>query len=429
MRWPLALLFGLAFTVASAHARASAVASTVDFGAKCVGAGFDDTSAFQAAIDTGLTVYAPTLGGACNITHELIIKTAGQLFHGDGRGRTKIVVQPSFVGRGVFVFGNEQLGPIMRDFAVFFQQPDTGVYENLHSYPPAFATGRSSRFEIEHVGCFVATECIDMTSGSSGSTISDFQFSAFDKGIDIDNAFDTVRIIDPHWWPFALTKAQERLFFSPSTSRAVAINVGRADDMKIRGGLFIGGLALHARASHGAGPNINIDSTDFDTFSGILLEDGNLEIAAAMFTLGDVSSIAIKQSGGALTVASSFFFIAAALRQPALDVSGGSLTITGSRFNSNNADVITLSERGVASVVLNANRFERRPSESYKNPTILLSGGRTIVIGNCATDKGDGTGVFIAINNDNPFNRIIGNASPGWPSYTAGKSKGIYLFN
>lgn len=52
---------------------ASGPVSTADTGARCIGTGFDDTAAFQAAIDTGRTVYAPALNGSCNITRPQLV--------------------------------------------------------------------------------------------------------------------------------------------------------------------------------------------------------------------------------------------------------------------------------------------------------------------------------------------------------------------
>ena len=66
---------------------------------------------------------------------------------------------------------------------------------------------------MEHMGCYLATVCVDMKGNSGGAMVDDLQFSAFEVGIDIDGSLDTVRITDPHWWPFFLSSQQQKLFF------------------------------------------------------------------------------------------------------------------------------------------------------------------------------------------------------------------------
>ncbi len=183
-------------------AAAAGPVSTAATGARCIGPAYDDTAAFQAAIDTGHTVYAPALGGQCHITRPLVMKTPGQIFHGDGRARTKIAIQPGFAGAGVFVAKTGEPGPVWRDFSVSFVQPDTDDRAKLTRYPPAFSVPDTPRFEMEHMGCYVATTCVDMKGNSGGATIADLQMSAFEVGIDIDGSLDTVRLLSIHGWPF-----------------------------------------------------------------------------------------------------------------------------------------------------------------------------------------------------------------------------------
>ena len=78
------------------------------------------------------------MGGRCHITRPLVMKTPGQIFHGDGRARTKIAIQPGFAGAGVFVAKTGEPGPVWRDFSVSFVQPDTDDRARLTRYPPAF---------------------------------------------------------------------------------------------------------------------------------------------------------------------------------------------------------------------------------------------------------------------------------------------------
>ena len=438
-----ALLAALIATLGSAPARAlmatpsspdvaaaAGPVSTAALGARCIGPAFDDTAAFQAAIDTGHTVYAPALGGQCHITHALVMRTPGQIFYGDGRARTKIMINPGFAGEGVFVAKTGEPGPVWRDVSVSFAQADTDDRAKLTRYPPAFFVPDTPRFEMEHLGCYVATRCVDMKGNSGGATISDLQMSAFEVGIDIDGSLDTVRVIDPHWWPFGLSNGQQTIFMDQGPRRPIALNVGRMDDLIVRGGLFLGGLAIHLFQGK-SGPTFGtINGTDFDSASGIEIEAGFLQIAAADFTLSLAGAQAVAQEGGAVTISSSMVFIGAKLVKPALALSAGILSVTGTQFQGNGFDINLIGQSGAQSVLtLTGNIFCRAPGMLYKRATIDLAEGRTIALGNYATDKGAGAGTFLRVGKDDAFNKIVGNSSPGWLNVLPRQRQGTYLFD
>ena len=411
-------------------AAAAGPVSTAALGARCIGPAFDDTAAFQAAIDTGHTVYAPALGGQCHITHALVMRTPGQIFHGDGRARTKIAIDPGFTGEGVFVAKTGEPGPVWRDFSVSFAQPDTDERAKLTRYPPAFSALNTPRFEMEHLGCYVATMCVDMKGNSGGATIADLQMSAFEVGIDIDGSLDTVRVIDPHWWPFSLSQGQQTIFMDQGSHRCIALNVGRIDDLVVRGGLFLGGLAIHVFQGKSGSAFGTIDGTDFDSTSGIAAEAGFLQIAAVAFTLGTKGAQAIVTTGGEVTIASSMVFVGAPLKAPAVELNGGSLSIMGSQLHGNGFDVSTIAQiSSQSTLVLTGNIFSRTPGVPYAHPTIDLVDGRMIANGNFATDKGAGIGTFLHVTKDDAFNRIVGNSSPGWANTLPRQRQGTYLFD
>ncbi len=135
-------------------------------------------------------------------------------------------------------------------------------------------------------------------------------------------------------------------------------------------------------------------------------------------------------SGGSMTIASALFFVGTAERKPVLSVSGGTLALSGSIFNTNPFDVTSIEESGhETTIALTGNQFQRTPNTPYTKPTLLFRDGRTTAIGNIASDKGTGAGAFMRIENDNPFNRMIGNVSPGWPPIAPSRRLGTYLFN
>ena len=268
-----------------AAAAAAGPVSTAAYGARCIGAAHDDTAAFQAAIDTGRTVYAPAMGGRCHITRPLVMKTPGQIFGGDGRARTKIVIEPGFSGQGVFVAQTGEPGPVWRDFSVSFVQPDVDDRAKLTRYSPAFYAVSTPRFEMEHMGCYVATTCVDMKGNSGGATIADLQMSAFEVGIDIDGSLDTVRVTDPHWWPFGLSKAQQTIFYDQGAKRAIGMRLGRLDDFVLKGGLFLGGVAIEETERDGPSLSGSIANTTFDSGAGIIMRGGTLQVSSSQFVL------------------------------------------------------------------------------------------------------------------------------------------------
>ncbi len=408
-------------------AAAAGPVSTAATGARCIGPAFDDTAAFQAAIDTGHTVYAPALGGQCHITRPLVMKTPGQIFHGDGRARTKIAIQPGFAGAGVFVAKTGEPGPVWRDFSVQFLQPDTDDRAKLTRYPPAFSVPDTPRFEMEHLGCYVATTCVDMKGNSGGATIADLQMSAFEVGIDIDGSLDTVRITDPHWWPFSLTPQLQTIFYKQDRP-ATAISAGRVDGLSLCDGLFLGGRAIHIyRGKDGAGFG-TIVGTSFDSFAGIDIEDGTLNLSADLFSAAVPGSYAIRMSGGLVAVGSSHFALGGSTASALIQVISGNLAISNSLFDANGIDATIISQRS-GLLRLSANNFVQKPNQSYDKPIIKLDGGRVVAEGNTMSDKGSGAGIFIEMKHDDPFNRVIGNASPGWPVYVPKTMHGTYMFN
>ena len=112
-----------------------------------------------------------------------------QLIYGDGRLATHIRSgDPHGFKRGMFVAATGEPGPIFRDFGIFYNQPDTSDPKALITYPPAFVMDKTPRFRMEHMGCYVATVCIEAKENAGGSILQDVQMTAFRTGIDIDDA-------------------------------------------------------------------------------------------------------------------------------------------------------------------------------------------------------------------------------------------------
>lgn len=367
------------FVTSDAVGEASGPVSTASMGARCAGGTFDDTAAFQAALNTGRTVYAPALGGECHITRALVMKTSGQIFHGDGRARTKIVVGTDFTGQGVFVAKTNEPGPIWRDFSIIFIQPDTTNRAKLNQYPPAFMLRQTPRFEIEHVGCYVASTCIDMRGNAGGATIADMQMSAFQVGIEIDGSLDTVRISDLHWYPFGLTSSQRQLF-AGLMGCPVGLRVGRMDNIIIRGGLFGGCKGIEFQKTPNGFASGSISDSDFDTYSGLSLDSGVILVSNCHFALGTPSAQAITSTGGILSVSASFFLVAADLQQPVIENSGSvdfTLSNSTALFGGRDA-TFYLQKGGIGTLDNNSILSDNGASK----PLVVFSGGELSLVSN-----------------------------------------------
>ena len=404
--------------------RVSGWASTAAFGARCIGPAFDDTGAFQLAIDTGRTVYAPALSGRCHISHPLIFRTPGQIIIGDGRARTQLLVEPGFTGAGVLVAATGEPGPEWRDFSVRFEQPYVPELAKLVRYPPAFMTRGTPRFQIKDVGCYLATTCIDMTGNTGGATVSDFQMSAFEAGIDIDGAEDTVRLISIHAWPFGAAGPKQ---MAQILAGVKWLRVGRVDDLKIVGGMFLGGVAVDFRASSQGAATGSITNTDFDSnHRAIVMSAGNISVAGGYFASGGLASQQVVLTGGTLGIYGATIGCSSTgtTPLPAIEVAGQAafLTILGApSFSCGMADRPMMTVQS-GNVVFSDNTVAPSPNVAYRYPKIELLGrsSRLTAIGNRIGDKGVGDGIFFSIAADN-FNRVLGNAAPGWRSTLKGK--------
>lgn len=399
--------------------------NAADFGALCNGV-HDDTASIQAAANTGAQVILPA--GTCIVTNGITIPSAGQIIKGQGHLSTIIQVPATFnlSALGVFIATAGQEGPIFRDFQIAFVQPDTNVRANLVAYPPAFYMRTSFRFRIEHVRIIEAMTGIDLAGGtnSGGATMDDVEISAFNIGINIDGAQDSIRISKLHFWPFNLTTNQTSIFYDGNVT---GIQSGRADDLHISDGLFIASGAAIKLIQTASGTTFgDITTTDFDTYGGLVVQAGQIAVSSSFFSVGSVKQ-AILQTGGFVKCSSCEFEAAGVPTTPLVQISGsasGYLEISNSMFRiSGDESAVNVSATsGANTLILMGNQFLAPQATSPSNPIIACaSGGRLTAIGNRASDKGSGTGNFISVIADENHN-IIGNSAVGWgyahPTFT-----------
>lgn len=397
------------------------------FGARCRDKGFDDTAAIQAAFATGRHVQFSGLGTQCTVTRALVLDTPGQLIAGEDRERTRLLIGPGFSGAGVLVFRSGEPGPIVRDLAISFEQPADDASTSLaamRTYPPAILARTTPRFELDHLGCYAATTCVDMTGNSGGATISDLQMSAFRTGIEIDGSLDTVRLLEVHAWPFHVTPRQSTLMLDNVTW----VKVAKVDDFKVVGGLFLGGkTGFEFSASRGGTATGSLTNVDFDgEHHGIVMSAGNISVHGGYFAGGATGSQDVAMTGGTLGIYGATIGCSntpAAANIATISVNGvqAILSVVGSPSMICAGMLSPILAVSAGTVVFSDNMIIVEPHVAYSRPRVDITGAsRITAIGNRMSDKGAGEGTFIAIERDN-FNRVIGNVAPGWTNKLAGK--------
>ena len=420
-----------------------------DYGA--VGNGvFDDTAAIQQAISTGQHVYIPT--GRYLINDALVIRQPGQMISGDGRNASILLVNSTFnmSAQGAIVFACGEAGPQIKDFSIEFKQPDTTDRNALTQYPVAIYAVNTPRFTIESLKITNAMNGIDMTGNSGGATINLLEMSAYTTGITIDGSLDTVRINQFHYWCFSMTPGQTSIFFSSSK----ALDVGRVDSLVLTEFLNISSLGIDIHRTASGDPWVYISDSGFDTFNGIRMSGGSLQIVNSYITLAGTPTLrAVHQTGGFLQFTNCYF--TSSQSQPLMlmeNMSGGALQIDNCYFNypcgaqfsiggnmDNNSIQVSNcrfqaqtgsfqllgAAPGTNKIHLSNNIIETE-NIKYTHPIVDVMGdNRVYMTGNRVND---GQGTFIHIENDNP-NWVSGNIGEGWSYEFPWAWKGFYSNN
>jgi len=431
-----AILFALLLLNEPNAARASVIDGPVDvtqppYNAKGDGT-TDDTAAINMALGSGHTVYLPATTACYHTTAALLMSIQDQLMYGDGRARSRICVTSSFSG-GVIKFTSGEPGPQLRDLGIIFTQPDSSSRSSMTQYQPAIYAESTPRFKMQRIRISRAWDGIDMTGNSGGAVIDDLEVSAFDKAIWVDGSQDTVRLNQIHVWPFDLTANQTRVFAEANT---VGFYVGRCDDCEINNSVMLSGTGMNFFAGSGKiAPFVLISNTGFDTYNGVTMSDGIIQMTSVYFTLIPSAPVqAIRMTGGSLNV-SSFWALAGPTALPMVQVSGNvSLNMSNGHIQLGNRNTTFLSSqsKGAAGHIgLTNNYFDAYPNVDHSNPLISISGGPGISVlasGNQVRDKGTGAGTFWSIGYDDSH-RIIGNSSIGWNNSFPSAVNGVYQNN
>ena len=420
-----------------------------DYGA--VGDGLvDDSAAIQAALSSGQHVYIPT--GYYLINSPLTFKQAGQMVSGDGRNQTRLIVNPTFdlSVQGVLIFASGEEGPQLEDFGIYFDQPDTSDRNALIQYPVAIYAVNTARFTLTSLKITNAMNGIDMTGNCGGAFINLLEMSAYGTGIHIDGSLDTVRINQFHFWCFGMSPNQINIFFGS----AQALNIGRVDGLMLSEFLNISSLGINMYRSALGDPWVYMSDSGFDTFNGIRMSAGSLQVVNSYITLAGTPALrGVHQTGGILQFTNCYFI--SGQTQPFMlleNMSGGALQIDNCYFNYAGGAQVSLGGNADAnSIQISNSRFQAQSGAfqllgaaagtnkihlsnnvietanvGYASPIVDVYGAnRVYMTGNRVND---GRGNFIHIQNDNP-NWISGNIGYGWTYLLPKNGVGFYSNN
>ncbi len=378
----------------------------------------DATVAIQRAVQTGRCVHLVSAGRELIVSHDIVITKPGQIIYGDGRFATRLRSgDPHGFKRGMFVATTGEPGPIFRDFGVFYNQPETSLPGHLITYPPAFALDATPRFRMEHMGCYLATVCVEARHNSGGAILDDVQLTAFSIGIDVDDALDSVRLENIQWYPFYLTAKLSALFISYQVGHAVGIKLGRVDDFHIVDGLFLGGLALTIgpSATDGVVGFGSVRGCDFDGGYGIAIGAvGSVDIVGNEFTLGVPNATSLSMANGIASIVGNKFLMSGPGRPIA--IGGGMATIAANNFAIGAVDATLLTQGGAQTqVVFNGNVVAADGAREHVFPLVDFRQGDLVATSNIVSPlQGGGTGVAIRVGKEAGATRIDANIMAGW---------------
>jgi hypothetical protein len=217
-------------------------------------------------------------------------------FAGQGSLTTRLVVDKSFPlsVAGVFISNGPHISfaPEWRGFSIEGDQPwgTGGNRSNLIRFPPFFFTQGPCRGVLQDINISgawdgVHVESLAGVSDAGGWSLFACYISAYNVGVNIINSYDTVRIVDCHFWPWVSVPdyepADQYMALDPT---CYAVKINRCDHFVMIGCLTYIGNALYIEG----GTSASIDDCLFDAFSQCTVKSGYVRFTSCYFVLGDV---------------------------------------------------------------------------------------------------------------------------------------------
>ena len=422
------------------------VARAPVFGAFGAGNLASDTTAIQNALNTGNDVVLPYgISGSYYVyTSVLTFKRNNQKIIGVDGGRTTIgcYLPASVSATNPCLNTNSLVNIGFTNIGLYYPgAPDTTNLSALAPYGPLIYAQNSPGLRMDDLILSRAYVDVDMRGNSGGGIFNDVKFSCLFACWQVDGSLDTNTWNNPHGFVYSLTPNQVTVFYTI----AVGWSVGRQDDFRINGGLYIGHLAFDFFNGAGTNPGPafgGITNFDCDTHSCIMGElsyTGDIEGTNITATLADAAEQAFVMQNGSLSLSSPSIAIGASLTNPAVQaIQGGYIAIDGgktqyldnvsvspaARFD---ATALQSGSTGNSGGILQVTGHRiLKPAGTSASPIantmpIVAKYGRLNMMNTVMSDSGtlstsaSTPNQFIYAPNDN-FDRIIGNVSPGWPN-------------
>jgi Pectate lyase superfamily protein len=406
---------------------AGSPASILDYGAKLDGV-TDDTAAWQMALADRRLIHFPE--GRSRITNKLSFPTVdshGVAIVGAGRHKSLFIIDTGFNMAATSII---QLGDVfqgVKNVGFLLFQPSATLRSSVRQYPWVIDLNGHARAEIESIRIEGGWQGIRGSGNVGGAVIDDVQIGCLLRGMLIDGALDSVRINRYHYWPFGIA-GTAGLFEIYTDGDNVALDFGRCDDLNISSILCF--QALMRFADYGSG-------SSFGVASNITMDGGYAQVdflAGEMVINGLYSSSALANdymifcTGGELKIAGLAMECGVPMTTYAMVRVAGADT----RFMA--SDIMVISGGGLPVFEVTAGSMQISNGYIFAVGTrtrgiISVAGGRAVVTGMRANDKGNSVGSFVSVTTDD-HHVIIGNAFTGW-SYDlpAAPSTGLYAPN
>lgn len=281
----------------------------------------DSTAAWQAAADTGLTVWGPP--GRWYVTDQVLLQN-GQVLQGAGRMSCVFVVDAAFnmSASGVIRPGTGEPGAQVYDVGFEFEQPDfEGMTRaDLIQYPPAIDATNLPRHVIDRVRVTLGWDGIDAQGNVGGCYHGFIEGGCFNKTLQYDGAIDFVSLDRLHHWPFDATDPDTPL-----------------------GGLLVDGNAIALECGL-------VESAVFGVVQSYRGKVNILSTAGATITQQSILSLSLDGDGSDMTIAGGRWYIGTvyatrtdAPTTSAITATAGQTTIgNGTLIGEPSADLVTV---------------------------------------------------------------------------------------